>query len=296
MNRIILTVDVEDWFQVENLRECIPFSSWDGYDLRVEKNTHRLLDLFDSCTPAKSKNARGKGKISATFFILGWIAKKLPHLVREIHERGHEVASHGFFHSLCTRCSTRELREELIKSKKFLEDIIGAPVLGYRAPSFSISNEVLDVIQGCGYLYDSSYNSFDINERYGQIRLNPEKSRGIAFEVADNFYELPVSNLNVGKVVLPWAGGGYFRLMPFLLFKIGVRYILKNHQAYVFYIHPWEIDEDQPRVENLSSFFRFRHYVNLDKTFEKIAALIREFNECQFISCKSYLALIKAIN
>lgn len=287
-SKIILTVDVEDWFQVENLRSCIPFSAWNKYELRVEKNTHRLLDLFDSFLTET-------GGVSATFFVLGWIAERLPHLAREIHKRGHEVASHGYFHGLCTGRSTEDLRQELIRSKKFLEDTIGAQVFGYRAPSFSVSDKVLDIVRECGYLYDSSYNSFDINERYGQISLNSARKCGTGYEVLDNFYELPVSNLVLGKIVLPWAGGGYFRLVPFPLFRKGVRYILKKNGAYVFYIHPWEIDHAQPRVENLPQFFKFRHYINLHKTFDRLRRLITGFDECQFVSCIAYLRSVAGI-
>ncbi|MBW2591051.1 MAG: polysaccharide deacetylase family protein [Deltaproteobacteria bacterium] len=165
---ILLTIDVEDWFQVENFKRHIPFSTWSSYELRVEKNVHRFLDLFDSIkvanNPATSNQQpairnmepghelsaisyeeSSKKNIKATFFILGWIAERLPHLVREIQDRGHEVASHGFNHNLCTEESKRRLKQDLLDSKKLLEDIIGVPVSGYRAPSFSISDNTLKV-------------------------------------------------------------------------------------------------------------------------------------------------------
>ena len=137
---ILLTIDVEDWFQVENFKACIPFSSWSSCQLRVEKNTHALLDLFDSLSE------KSASRIQCTFFVLGWIAERLPHLVRERHARGHEVASHGFYHELCSLTTDQELQRDLVDSKNLIEDIIGAPVTGYRAPSFSVSEDTLHQI------------------------------------------------------------------------------------------------------------------------------------------------------
>jgi len=160
---ILLTIDVEDWFQVENFKQCIPFSSWPSCDLRVEANTHRLLDLLDSQQSAVSRqrsvstnstnpmnSINPKNSPKATFFVLGWIAERLPHLVREIHT------------------------------------LIGAPVYGYRAPSFAINEDILKVIEDCGYLYDSSYNSFGMHGRYGQLDLSRNGTRGIAIQISDN--------------------------------------------------------------------------------------------------------------
>ena len=175
---ILLTIDVEDWFQVENFKQCIHFSSWSSCELRVERNTHRILDLLDSVSvsrssrPSNSANPLDPTHPTATFFILGWIAERLPHLVREIHDRGHEIASHGCNHTLCTECSSNDLKKDLIYSKKLLEDIIGHRVYGYRAPSFAINNDILEIVRDCGYLYDSSYNSFSLHGRYGKLSMN----------------------------------------------------------------------------------------------------------------------------
>jgi len=279
---ILITVDVEDWFQVENFKQYIPFSSWPSYELRVEKNTHRLLDLFDTSSATHNP-------IKATFFILGWIGERLPHLVREIFARGHEVASHGYSHGLCVERSERDLKEDLCDSKKLLEDIIGKPTYGYRAPSFSISNDILKTIEECGYLYDSSFNSFGIHDRYGRIALSADGQNGIATRISETFYELPVSNIKLGKSVLPWGGGGYFRLIPLLLFRLGVQSILKKEHAYLFYIHPWEVDPEQPKVNEAPSFFRFRHYNNLSGTYKKLKGFIESFKEHRFISCGRYI-------
>ena len=365
---ILITIDVEDWFQVENFKQYIPFSSWPQKELRVEKNVHRLLDLFDSRNPqpatrnmepgyemsAVSNKESSPKKLKATFFILGWIAERLPNLVCEIQARGHEVASHGFSHNLCNEEPKDRLKQDLLDSKKLLEDIISAPVLGYRAPSFSISDNTLKLIEECGYLYDSSYNSFAMHGRYGQISFNGSYRKGIAHRITKNFFELPISNLTlckkdrllknadfysssrkkrnlttpvrstrptgqadiqevfrglkldsdveIGQIsarlrkaaffkgfVLPWGGGAYFRIIPFSIFKRGVKSILKKENAYLFYMHPWAIDPDQPRVSKASSFCKFKHYINLNKNFLKLTHFIEYFGQCRFVSCRQYL-------
>ncbi|MEW6213678.1 MAG: XrtA system polysaccharide deacetylase [Nitrospirota bacterium] len=275
---ISLTIDVEDWFQVENFKNYIPLGDWAHKDLRVEKNIHFLLDIFD------------KYEIKATFFILGWIAERIPKLVQEIYSRGHEVASHGYNHTMCNKQKIKYLKRDLSDSKKILEDIVCQQVYGYRAPSFSIDNNILAVVAECGYFYDSSFNSFRLNKRYGQIDLTHCDKRGVICHVANNkLYELPISNVRLGNCTLPWGGGGYFRLIPFSLFKMGVEYILKRERAYLFYLHPWEIDCEQPRVKEASRFFRFKHYINLNRTLSKLLLFIEAFNGCRFITCYQYL-------
>ena len=309
---ILITIDVEDWFQVENFKQYIPFSTWSSYEFRVEKNVHRLLNLFDSCKPQPTTDNRHAHKVRCTFFILGWLAERLPHLVREIQDRGHEVASHGFDHNLCYEEPKDRLKQDLLDSKKLLEDIIGVSVFGYRAPSFSISDDTLKVIEECGYLYDSSFNSFAMHDRYGKILLNSYIKKGISHQVSNNFFELPISNLDLrnplsyelsvlsserniwknlfsGSFTLPWGGGAYFRIIPFSIFKRGVENILKKENAYLFYMHPWEIDPDQPRVGEASSSCKFRHYINLNRTFLKLTRFIEYFGQCRFVSCRQYL-------
>jgi polysaccharide deacetylase family protein (PEP-CTERM system associated) len=314
--KILLTFDVEDWFQVENFKQYIPFSSWSSYELRVEKNTYRILDLLDEvnvprsypisealnfespASPTSDLGPLSSGSVKATFFVLGWIAERLPHLVKEIHDRGHEVASHGYAHELCYRQCFRELEEDLQKSKKLLEDIVGARIYGYRAPSFSINNDSLKIIEDSGYLYDSSYNSFGLHSRYGKISLNGNERNGIAHKVSDSFYELPISNLRLlnrqspiknQQLVIPWGGGGYLRLIPFPIFIWGIQSILKRGRAYLLYMHPWEIDPDQPRVHDAPRFYKFRHYVNLNKTHSKLTELFTSLSHCSFLTCYQYL-------
>ena len=276
---MLITIDVEDWFQVENFKKLVSYDSWDSYALRVEQNTYRLLDLLENRP--------------STFFCMGWVAKRLPDMIREIHRRGHEVASHGYKHDLCNLMSYDDLKQDLTDSKSLLEEIIGAPVIGYRAPSFSINADILKLIEDCGYGYDSSFNSFAMHGRYGHLDLSGYDTQGIAVKISDGFYELPVSNLTIGKRILPWAGGGYFRLIPFPVFKQGVKIILRRDNAYLFYMHPWEIDPDQPRSEYLPLFYKFRHYTNLDKTHLKLSAMFEYFNQNQFLSCSAYLQMQK---
>ena len=288
-NSILLTIDVEDWFQVENFKPWIPFSSWSSCELRVEKNTHRLLDLFDSCNEHPTAGNGRNEKPHATFFVLGWIAERLPQLVREIHNRGHEVASHGYNHNLCSECPSDDLKTDLINSKKLLEDIIGDRVYGYRAPSFAISNNILKIIQDCGYLYDSSYNSFALHGRYGHVDLSGRPTNGFAVKLSEKFYELPISNIKLKSRVFPLGGGCYFRLIPFLIFKLGVQSILKKEKTYLFYMHPWEIDPEQPKVRRASFQYKFRHSLNLNKTAPRLSKLIDTFHQSRFITCGQYL-------
>ena len=326
---ILLTIDVEDWFQVENFKPWISPSAWSSKDQRVEKNIHRLLDLLDSVQTSTAY------PLQVTFFVLGWIADRFPALVQEMKKRGHEIASHGFYHGLYTEMSAREIRDDLKKSKECLENIIGEPVYGFRAPSFAIDNEILKIIAECGYTYDSSYNSFSMHKRYGQISLPQNGLTGIAIPISaqntklnshqpsdysqkprtntdrqynqlnsvkqtsaggfnrignQQFYELPISNLKLVNRVLPWGGGAYFRLMPLLFYKLGIKHILNSTGAFLFYFHPWEIDPGQPRVKKAFWSFKFRHYTNQDKSYAKLFYLLTSFSECQFITCKKYLS------
>lgn len=284
---ILLTFDVEDWYQVENLRKRIPFSSWPTCESRVEENTRRLLDSLDNASNGRGGNGSSK-PLEATFFVLGWLAERKPQLVREIAARGHEVASHGFYHNLCYESSLKDLRSDLCDSKKLIEDITGEAVRGYRAPNFSVSPRVIDLVAECGYTYDSSYNSFAGNGRYGRLDLVRNGS-GIASRVLPSLFELPVSNLEIAGRTVPMGGGGYFRLLPAGLFKRAVRSIMEKQDAYLFYMHPWEIDPGQPRVKGLPLSYRFRHYVNLDTAASKLTGFIRSFGSCRFLTCGGYI-------
>jgi peptidoglycan/xylan/chitin deacetylase (PgdA/CDA1 family) len=251
---------VEDWFQVENLKSRIPVSTWHQRELRVEKNTRLILDLLDGVAPAPK----------ATFFVLGWVADKCPDLVKEIACRGHEVASHGHGHQMCTQMDPKALAQDLEKSKKQLEDLAGIPISGYR--------------------YDASYNSFSGHGRYGILDLSGWKKQHNCFRLSPGFYEVPVSNLHVKGRVWPLGGGGYFRLMPFPFFKAGMHQVLKKENAFVFYAHPWEFDPDQPRVQGVPKWLAFRHYTGLSRTAAKLKDLITAFNRSRFPTITGFLA------
>lgn len=199
------------------------------------------------------------------------------------------MASHGYDHVLCKEQSADELRVDLVKSKGLLEDITGRPVYGYRAPGFSISRDIMSLVEEAGYLYDSSFNSFKLNKRYGQIELKPNHGDGILHKISESFYEVPISNVRIGGKVVPWGGGGYFRLIPLKLFKQGVQSILKKQGAYLFYMHPWEVDPEQPRVSDIPLTYRMRHYANMKSTFSKLSLFIKKFRNLKFQTCHQYL-------
>lgn len=274
----MFTVDLEDWFQVENFKNYISTSQWENNEVRFRKNTIRILELLE---------AQG---VKATFFVLGWCAKKDPYLIREIVKSGHEIASHGNGHVMCNQLSHKDLMEDLTYSQKILEDITGVRVNGYRAPSFSVNDHVIETLKELGYQYDSSYNSFELNCRHGSLSLEKfSTQQGAVFQDNDGFYELPISNINFFGKTVPWGGGGYFRLYPLKLFEYGVSHVLKNVGAYLFYIHPWEIDPYQPRLKNPPLFYKFRHYYNLSGCLKKLNRLINDFKICSFLTCNDYI-------
>lgn len=276
---ILITVDVEDWFQVENLRPAFPIGKWDSCELRLEKSTYFLLDLFD------------KHHVQGTFFVLGWIAERLPHLISEIRNRGHEIASHGYSHELCSGLVCASLREDLVRSKAALEYITGQPVFGYRAPSFSVTHDLFQTLGELGFRYDSSYNSFAMNKRYGQANGFFHPTQGERLVAKNGIIELPISNLKIGGQIIPWGGGGYFRLYSPSLFAFGVSRILEYKNYYNFYCHPWEFDPEQPRAAGIGVLSRFRHYLNLDKTLTRLDCFLERFKYCNFVTCSQYLNL-----
>lgn len=261
-----LSVDVEDYFQVSAFDTTIDPSTWDQYDCRVERNTLVLLDLFE------------RHRATATFFVLGWIAARFPDLVKEIHRRGHEVASHGYAHRTLDQLSVADFREEVREQKALLEDLVQSPVLGYRAPSFSITAKTtwaLEVLCEEGYRYDSSV--FPVrHDRYG-IPDAPRFPYDIEFR-GGTLREFPPSTLAVrGLPNLPIGGGGYLRIYPFWLTQWGLRRInRRERQPAIVYVHPWEVDPDQPKVR-APRLSRWRHYANLETTAHRIEQLLREF-------------------
>ena len=261
-----MSIDVEDYFQVASLADSISVSEWDGIAPRVVKNTHRLLDLFD------------KYDIKATHFVLGWIAERFPELVKEIDSRGHEVASHGFSHQLIYNQSPEVFKNETIKSKSILENIIGKEVLGYRAASYSITNKslwALDVLAEAGFKYDSSI--FPVkHDRYG-IANSPRDPYILTTPSGHNIIEFPLTTYKIINYSLPVSGGGYFRLYPYWLTRYFFKQINMNNKPFAFYLHPWEVDPDQPRVD-ANWLSKFRHYNNLDICFNRLENLLNDFD------------------
>ncbi len=263
---IIFTVDVEDWYQVENLKDAISRDSWDGCEARIENNTLRLLDLLDY--------SNGK----ATFFVLGYIAQRHRMLVKEIHDRGHEVASHGFNHELIYNQSFESFKKDILDAKHCLEDITGEKVIGYRAPAFSITDWAIDILKECGYIYDSSVFPFRAHDRYGQLTTLPTNYSGSIARFENGLIEVSLPTLKIMNRAIAWAGGGYFRLIPYFLYRMGVCKILEDEMHFTFYIHPWEIDPLQPRIEKIRLAHKFRHYINLQSTYKKIQELSQDFS------------------
>jgi len=263
--RNALTVDVEDYFQVSAFAGSIDRSDWGNRPLRVEKNTHKLLDLFDEY------------QLKATFFVLGWVAERKNDLVREIAKRGHEVACHGYSHQLVYNQSPSVFQEETARAKNILEDIIQQQVRGYRAASYSITEKsqwALDILAETGFVYDSSI--FPVrHDRYG-MPDTPEHPYRLTTPAGHSIIEFPLSTAKIINYRLPVAGGGYFRLYPYWLSRMGLRQINRQQKPFIFYLHPWEIDPDQPRIE-ASWFSRFRHYNNLDKCEARLRNLMTDF-------------------
>jgi polysaccharide deacetylase family protein (PEP-CTERM system associated) len=260
------TIDVEDYFQVAALAGAISRESWPTREYRVEGNTERILKLL------ADKNVRG------TFFVLGWVAEKSPNLVRRIADAGHEIACHGFSHQLIYHQTQTVFREETVRAKHHLEDVIGTAVTGYRAASFSITSEslwALDVLIDAGFEYDSSV--FPIHhDRYGIPGASPEPGRIVA-PSQRSLVEFPMSAAKFFGVQVPVSGGGYFRILPYWVTRAGLKQI--NERAgrpFTFYLHPWEVDPGQPRVK-VKWFSRFRHYTNLHRCEARLRRVLSDF-------------------
>ena len=283
-----LTIDVEDWFHVENLKGVIREEDWDTYNFRLLDNINRILNILDTFD------------VKATFFVLGKVAKKLPKLISEIHERGHEIASHGYGHKLIHHQSPTAFKEDISRAKEILEDIIGERVLGYRAPSFSITDWAVNVLKETGYEYDSSFvpATVSVNKRYGRLErigvIEGEKGRRVEekneenmgrksrletgpFRFSNGLWEFPIGVLKVAGRTVPWGGGAYFRLIPFPLFRFGVKSIMKKGY-YMFYFHPWEIDPGQPRIKNIKLNYKIRQYWGLNRAEKNLKRLLRDFD------------------
>ena len=263
-----MSVDVEDWFQVQALAGAVPRADWDQMPRRVERNTERVLQLF------------ADAGVHATFFTLGWVGERHKDLVRRIVAGGHELASHGWDHRLATSFTPEGFAADVGRTRRLLEDVGGVPVLGYRAPTFSIGAAnpwAFAVLEREGYRYSSS--TFPIrHDLYGA----PDAPRLPFRPDGGALWELPMPTLRLRGHNLPCSGGGWFRLSPYALFRAGLRRVNRGEadgaaRSGIFYFHPWEIDPGQPRVAGLRPAARFRHTVNLARMEARVARLLRDF-------------------
>ena len=257
-----ISVDVEDYFQVESLRSHCPRPRWSEFEDRTEANTERVLDVLDA------HGARG------TFFVLGWIAERHPHLVRRIADRGHEIGSHGCNHELVTRQNPDAFRMDVRRARQILQDQSGQPVLGYRAPSYTIVSKTqwaLPILAEEGYRYDSSI--FPIRRmRYG-IPNAPRWPHRLALADGLSLAEYPLPTVRLAGMNVPATGGAYLRLLPLGFQKHALQGFLDRNLPFVVNVHPWELDPAQPRFE-VGWRTKITHYHNLDAAQTRLSALL----------------------
>ncbi len=261
-----MTVDVEDYFQVSAFENHISREEWAHLPCRVEQNTHKILDLF------------AEHETKATFFTLGWVAERYPQLIRRMVEEGHELASHGYSHVRVTQQTPEAFREDVVKTKKLLEDIASVEIKGYRAASYSINESnmwALDVLAETGHKYSSSIYPIK-HDLYGV----PDAPRFAFYPLGEqSILEIPVTTLQLFGKKLPCGGGGFFRLYPYSFSRWALQRVnQKEGQSGMFYFHPWEIDADQPRQQGINIKTRFRHYLNLNKMHGRLAKLLQDFS------------------
>lgn len=259
-----MTVDVEDYFQVQAFAHCIDRADWDRFPPRVERNTNLILDQFAA---AGTK---------ATFFTLGWVAQRHPALIRRIVDDGHELASHGWDHTQVHQQDPETFRADVRRTRALLEDLSGVRVGGYRAATFSITDRTawaFPILRQEGYTYSSSINPIR-HDLYGM----PDAPRTPFRPHADGVMEIPMTTVRLRGRNWPCSGGGYFRLLPDALYRAGLRHVNgREGQPGIFYFHPWEIDPAQPRVRDAGWKSRLRHYTNLSRMASGLDRLLRDF-------------------
>jgi len=277
--RHVLSFDVEEHFQVAAFWSTARRREWDQLTSRVERNTRKIVDLLNEYST------------KATFFILGWVAERHPGLVKDLAEQGHEIASHGYGHELVSTQSPTQFREDVRRAKHILEDLIGEPVVGYRAPSFSITSQTewaMPVLIEEGYRYDSS-----IYNRFKGSQGNVAKGTG-AYQLqtgSGTIWEVSPSTMNACGLQLPVAGGGYFRLFPYAASKLFLKNLERQGERLVIYLHPWELDPEQPRMDG-PVLSKIRHYLNISKTEQRLRCLLNDFS---FAPINEAIAPIKDI-
>jgi polysaccharide deacetylase family protein (PEP-CTERM system associated) len=262
--RFLASFDIEDWFHAENVRGSLPTHDWDQLESRLEPNVHELLDIL-AAAQARS-----------TFFVLGWVADRFPEVVRRIVDEGHEVASHTYLHRNLNQLPPDEVEEELRRSKDRLEQVAGSEVRGVRAPNFSISDVVLDLIAEAGYRYDSSYFGFEQHDRYGKLSAAIPPGEPVT-EVRPGLLEIQMTRVAIASAQVPWTGGAYFRLIPYPVFRWGVAKHLRSNPWFTFYFHPWELDPDEVPPSGMPRTLRFRAYTGRRRTRRDLRRILVEF-------------------
>ncbi len=269
-----LSIDVEEWFCANNMAHIFPFHKWKNLERRVMKSTEKVLSIF--------KNHKVKG----TFFVLGWVAEQNPELVPMIEKEGHEIATHGYSHKLLTGITEEEFRHEIQLSMEILNEQSNQLIIGHRAPSFSITSRSLwaiDILKSLGFKYDSSVFPIGTHPDYG-IPDAPVKK----YMIKDGFWEFPMTVVKRFKMTIPVSGGGYFRFFPYKFVKKLLQSCNgEENRSFVFYLHPWELDNEQPRI-NMGAVKNFRHYNNIEKTESKLNKLLSDF---EFTTIKQALGL-----
>lgn len=260
-----MSFDVEDYFQVQALADVCDRARWDEFEPRVERNTNLILDLL------------AEHEVHATFFTLGWVAERFPTLVRRMVGEGHELASHGYAHYRVDGQTPDQFRADIRRTKKILEDAVAAPVHGYRAATFSVGPTTpwaFQVLEEEGYAYSSSIYPV-AHDNYS----NPDAPR-FAYrpQGTQRLWEYPISTVRIAGRNIPCGGGGYFRFAPYAAFSRAIAHINRAEQKpAVFYLHPWEVDPDQPRPAGVKLKSRLRHYLNLSRTMPRLSRLLRDF-------------------
>lgn len=259
-----LTIDVEDYFQVSAFENNIDRKTWDSLEHRVSRNMDKIFEIFS------------QANVKSTFFILGWVAERYPDIVKKIIENGHELASHGYGHQRVSDLTRVQFTQDVTHAKNILEDISGHEIKGYRAPSYSIGKKniwALEVLAETGHQYSSSIYPIQ-HDHYGY----PEAPRFVFKDTKTGLIEIPITTVQLFSRLFPAGGGGFFRFYPYFLSKWALNRVNKTDgQAAVFYLHPWELDPDQPRQKNISRKSNFRHYLNLSKTESRLRQLLSDF-------------------
>lgn len=275
--RHVLTVDVEEYFQVEAFSDYVEKKDWDRYPGRVEEATARLLDLLNA--------HRAQG----TFFVLGWLAERKPDLVRRIAAAGHEIASHGFGHTMITKQTPAAFREDVQRTKDVLENITGTTVRGYRAPTFSIVKETAwayPILHDEGYRYSSSV--FPVwHDRYGWPGFGDEPRKMASGEKGE-FWEVPLPVVSIGPIRVPFGGGGYLRAYPLSLTRLFLNRFARSGRSVIFYVHPWELDDHHPDIR--APFLRrLRHFHRISTVGKKIEYVLRSL---EFVTMGTFVESI----